>query len=370
MRIAITGARGFVARNLIVRLREAGHTDVAAISHDVDSAEMEAALTGAELVFHLSGVNRPQNAEEFKTGNAGFTAQLCAALAKVAPQAAIVFSSSTQAKLDNPYGRSKLEAEEILMAHGARTGAKISIFRLTNIFGKWSRPNYNSAVATFCYNVARGLSIRIDNPQAPLKLIYIDDVVDCFLSLLDPAKRITGFVSAGPEYETTVGEVSDIIRSFRASRDTLTTLPVGKGMLRALYSTYVASLEPASFAYDLPMYVDPRGTFAEMLKTPDCGQFSYFTAHPGVTRGEHYHHSKTEKFLVIKGDAHFGFRHIETGETHEIVTNGEKAQIVETVPGWTHNITNIGQDEMIVMLWANEVFDREHPDTIGLKVAQ
>lgn len=369
MRIAITGARGFVARNLIVRLREAGHTDIIKISHDIDAIGMETALTGVELVFHLSGVNRPQKAEEFKTGNAGFTAQLCAALANVAPQAAIAFSSSTHATLDNDYGRSKREAEEILLKHSAATGAKVTIFRLTNIFGKWSRPNYNSAVATFCHNVARGLPIRIDNPQAPLKLIYIDDLVDCFLSLLDPSKRITGFASAGPEYKTTVGEVSDIIKNFRASRDTLTTLPVGAGLLRALYSTYVASLEPASFVYDLPMYIDPRGTFAEMLKTPDCGQFSYFTAHPGVTRGEHYHHSKTEKFLVIKGNALFGFRHIETGETYEIVTSGNKAQVVETVPGWTHNITNIGEDEMIVMLWANEVFDRGRPDTIGMKVA-
>lgn len=368
MRIAITGARGFVARNLIVRLREAGHDDVVEISHDFDTERLETAVAGAELVFHLSGVNRPQNTDEFRTGNAGFTAQLCAALAKVAPHAAVAFSSSTQAVLDNDYGISKFEAEEILLAHGATTGATISIFRLTNIFGKWSRPNYNSAVATFCHNVARDLPIRIDNPQAQLKLIYIDDVIDCFLPLLDPAKRTNGFVSAGPEYDTTVGEVGEIIKSFRTSRDTLTTLPVGIGLLRALYSTYVASLEPASFAYDLPMYVDPRGTFAEMLKTPDCGQFSYFTAHPGVTRGEHYHHSKTEKFLVIKGNAHFGFRHIETGETHEIVTSGEKAQIVETVPGWTHNITNIGQDEMIVMLWANEVFDRDRPDTIGMKV--
>lgn len=368
MRIAITGARGFVARNLIVRLRELGQTDLVPISHDIGDADLAAALDGVELVYHLSGVNRPQDPADFATGNVGFTERLCRALERAAPQAAVVFTSSTQALLENDYGRSKKAAEDVLIAHGAETGAVVKIFRLTNVFGKWSRPNYNSAVATFCHNISRGLPITVNNPAAPLRLVYIDDVVECFLRLLDPSARQPGLADCGPEYDTTVGAVAGIIEGFRDSRASLITPPVGTGLIRALYSTYVAAFEPDHFVYDVPMHGDPRGVFCEMLKTPDCGQFSFFTAHPGVTRGEHYHHSKTEKFLVIKGKAHFGFRHIETGALHEVVTSGDKAQIVETVPGWTHNITNIGDDEIIVMLWANEIFDRERPDTIGMKV--
>lgn len=368
MRIAVTGARGFIARNLVVRLREVGETDVVLISHDIGDDELKASLMGVELVYHLSGVNRPEEPSEFATGNVGFTERLCQALASASPMASIVFSSSTQAMRDNDYGRSKKAAEDVLIGHGATTGAVVTLFRLTNVFGKWSRPNYNSAVATFCHNISRDMPITVSNPDAPLKLVYIDDVVEHFITLLDPANRTQGLAEIGPEYDTTVGAVADIIKSFRDSRSSLVIPPVGTGLVRALYSTYVAAFDPENFVYDVPMYGDLRGVFCEMLKTPDCGQFSFFTAHPNITRGEHYHHSKTEKFLVIKGRAHFGFRHIETGQVHEVVTSGEKAQIVETVPGWTHNITNIGEDELIVMLWANEIFDRDRPDTIAMKV--
>jgi UDP-2-acetamido-2,6-beta-L-arabino-hexul-4-ose reductase len=368
MKIAITGARGFVARNLVWRLKEAGELSVSVISHDVSDEVLDSTLAGVELVYHLAGTNRPQNEEEFVSGNVGFTNRLCKSLAKMAPEAAIVFSSSTQAMIDNNYGRSKKAAEEVLFAHGAMTGAAVKIFRLTNVFGKWSRPNYNSVVATFCHNVARGLPITIRDGNAPLRLVYIDDVCDAFLALRDPINRDSGFAEVQPEYRTTVGEVAEIIQSFRESRDTLAMPAVGTALTRALYSTYVAGLDPESFSYDIPMYGDARGTFSEILKTPNCGQFSYFTAHPGVTRGEHYHHSKTEKFLVLRGQAEFGFRHIETGQTYVIVTRGEKAQMVETVPGWTHSITNVGTEEMVVALWANENFDRSRPDTISMKV--
>ena len=242
------------------------------------------------------------------------------------------------------------------------------LFRLANVFGKWCRPNYNSAVATFCHNTARGLPIVVNDPAAALRLVYVDDVVAAFAGLLARPDAPGGFVEAGPVYETTVGEVADRVREFAASRSSLVTARVGGGLVRALYSTYVSHLPPASFAYDVPRHGDARGVFVEMLKTPDCGQFSYFTAHPGITRGEHYHHSKTEKFLVIKGTARFGFRHIVTGETHELTTRGGEGRIVETVPGWTHDITNVGDDELIVMLWANEIFDRERPDTVAMKV--
>jgi UDP-2-acetamido-2,6-beta-L-arabino-hexul-4-ose reductase len=284
-----------------------------------------------------------------------------------------VLASSTQAALDNPYGQSKQAAENALRTYAASTGAATYVFRLTNVFGKWAKPNYNSAVATFCHNIARGLPIAVNAPAAPLCLVYIDDVVQAMVECLDGKVSAdpefgAAFAFAGPVYATTVGAVADQLREFAGSRATLLTPPVGTGLVRALYSTYISYFEPSAFSYEVPRHGDPRGVFVEMLKTPDCGQFSYFTAHPGITRGEHYHHSKTEKFLVIKGTARFGFRHIITGETYSLVTHGGEARIVETVPGWTHDISNIGDDEMIVMLWANEIFDRQRPDTVSMKV--
>lgn len=368
MRIVITGADGFIGRNLAVRLGELGYTDVVGITRDTSSEALHAALKGAGFVFHLAGVNRPKDVSEFTTGNAGFTEALCTALQTAECRAPVVFASSTQAAQDNPYGQSKRAAEHALLHHGARNGTPVYLFRLTNVFGKWARPNYNSAVATFCYNIARGLDISVNDPDAPLHLVYVDDVVEAFVNLLSAPAALSGFIEVGPIYQTTVGGLAETVRGFAKSRTSMVTLRVGTGLTRALYSTYLSNLPPESFAYEVPRHGDPRGVFVEMLKTPDCGQFSYFTAHPGITRGEHYHHSKTEKFLVIKGTAHFGFRHITTGERHELVTKGGEGCIVETVPGWTHNITNIGDDELIVMLWANEIFDPQKPDTFAMKV--
>lgn len=368
MRIVITGADGFLGRNLRVRLRELGYTNVLGVTRSTPAADLPVILRDAEFVFHLAGVNRPPNPEEFQSGNAGFTETLCAGLVAADCRAPIAYASSTQAAFDNAYGRSKLAAEEALLRHGREQGVSVHLYRLANVFGKWSRPNYNSAVATFCYQIARGLPITVNDPAVQLNLVYVDDVVAALTDLLASPRAIGGAREARPVHSTTVGEVADILHSFAASRQTLATPRVGTGLLRALYATYVSFLPPDSFTYDVPSHGDPRGLFVEMLKTPDCGQFSYFTAHPGVTRGGHYHHSKTEKFLVIKGSAHFGFRHIETGQTHELITQGGQARIVETVPGWTHDITNVGADELIVMLWANEVFDRQRPDTVGMKV--
>jgi UDP-2-acetamido-2,6-beta-L-arabino-hexul-4-ose reductase len=245
----------------------------------------------------------------------------------------------------------------------------VAVFRLPGVFGKWCKPNYNSVVATFCHNLARGLSIQINDPAANVRLVYVDDVVSALVSALQTPQSGFGFVQVQPQYAMTLGGLAEQIRAFDACRSAgLQTERVGTGLVRALYATYVSYLPNERFSYEVPQYGDARGVFVEMLKTPDCGQFSYFTAGPGITRGEHYHHTKTEKFLVIKGTAHFGFRQIDTGETHELVTRGGEAQIVETIPGWTHNITNIGDDELIVMLWANEVFDRARPDTIAMKV--
>jgi UDP-2-acetamido-2,6-beta-L-arabino-hexul-4-ose reductase len=300
------------------------------------------------------------------SGNAGLTEALCRALEGFGKSIPVLYTSSTQAAADNPYGESKRAAEAALWALYAKTGNPVHIYRLPNVFGKWARPNYNSAVATFCHNIARDLPITVNDPSARVTLVYIDDVIETFVKIMDgaaPTKDSAGLASIGQVYETTVGKIADTIQGFRQSKDSLVTARVGSGLTRALYSTYVSYLPAEHFSYVIPMHSDKRGTFVEMLKTEDSGQFSYFTAHPGVTRGGHYHHSKTEKFLVIKGKALFKFRHMDTGETHSIYTDGETAEIVETVPGWTHDITNVGDQEMVVMLWANEIFDRARPDT-------
>lgn len=366
MKVLVTGARGFVGQNLAVRLGELGH-EVLALGREEDDAAWGPAAREAEAVVHLAGANRPTDPAEFETGNVGLTQRLCDLLAAAGSTAPILYASSIQAENDNPYGRSKAAAEQVLLDHAKATGTPVAVFRLTNVFGKWTRISYNSAVATFCHRIARGEAIDIHDPAAPLRLVYVDDVIDAFLPLLGGGFA-TGYHEVAPVYETTVGEVADIIRGFPTSRETMVLPRVGTGLIRALYSTYLSYLPVDAFHYDVPIHADPRGRFVEMLKTPDSGQFSYFTAGPGITRGDHYHHSKVEKFLVISGKAHFGFRHIQTGERHEIVVDGAEGRIVETIPGWTHNITNIGDSEMVVMLWANEIFDRTRPDTIAMKV--
>lgn len=368
MRILITGADGFIGKNLRVRLHEAGH-QVVCISRVSSSEDFEQGIAGADFVFHLAGVNRPKTDGEFVEGNQKLTERLCDILLAGGHRTGVVFASSTQAEQENPYGKSKLAAESALLRYRQASGAPLFLFRLTNVFGKWARPNYNSAVATFCHNIARGLPINVNDPAARLRLIHIDDVVAAFLRCLALPDTPTGYAEAGPVYETTVGEVAEAIRRFSESRSTLLSPPVGVGLGRALYATYMSYLPPASFTYKVPQYQDARGSFAEILKTPDCGQFSYFTARPGVTRGEHYHHSKTEKFIVLQGTARFCFRQIETGELHDLVVEGGDGTVVETIPGWAHDITNVGASELIVMLWANEIFDRARPDTIPMKVA-
>jgi len=367
MAVVVTGANGFIGRNLSVRLAEIGW-EVIGIGSDTGTAVLDEALSRAEFVFHLAGINRPTETAEFHTGNVEVTRRLCERLAATGRRIPLVYSSSIQAEINNPYGLSKRRAEEAIVDHARRTGSPVRIFRLANVFGKWGRPNYNSAVATFCHNIARGLKINVSDPAARLSLLYVDDAVSAFLSLLETPWEGAEFAQADPVHETTVGEVADMIRGFAASRSNLLTDRVGTGLTRALYSTYLSYLEPAAFAYEVPRHGDDRGVFVEMLKTPDCGQFSYFTAGPGITRGEHYHHTKTEKFLVLTGEARFGFRHIITNERFEIVIRGGDGRIVETIPGWTHDITNISDDEMVVMLWASEIFDSARPDTIAEKV--
>ncbi|HZJ96631.1 MAG TPA: capsular polysaccharide biosynthesis protein CapF, partial [Oligella sp.] len=348
MRVLITGANGFVGKNLQLHLAERSDVEVLCFTREHTQADLQQLVAKADLVFHLAGVNRPQDPAEFQQGNADLTQSLCEALQASGKAISVVYSSSIQAEADNPYGASKRDAEDALFAFAKSTGAPVFIYRLPNVFGKWARPNYNSAVATFCHNISQGLPIQVNDPSAQVNLVYIDDVVESFLAVLDGTLTQSGFVEIEQQYQVTVGELAEQIQAFKDSRDSLITENVGTGLVRALYSTYVSYLKPKQFSYQVPQHGDERGVFVEMLKTKDAGQFSFFTAHPGITRGGHYHHSKTEKFLVIKGKACFRFRHMITGEFYELYTSGEQPEIVETVTGWTHDITNVGEDEMVV----------------------
>jgi UDP-2-acetamido-2,6-beta-L-arabino-hexul-4-ose reductase len=367
MKLLLTGADGFIGKNLRVAIGEKGW-ECLAITRTSSEADLRAAIAEADVVLHLAGVNRPQDPAEFISGNTGFTQKLCSLLAESGRKLPLAITSSIQAERDNPYGLSKKVAEDAVLAYGAKTGAAARVYRLPNVFGKWCKPNYNSAVATFCHNIAYGLPVQVNDPAAPLSLVYVDDVVAELLAFASAPGAAFGQFPMAPVYQTTVGAVVEQIQAFQGVREHLVTEPVGTGLVRALYSTYVSYLPSEQFSYGVPKHGDPRGVFVEMLKTKDSGQFSFFTAHPGITRGGHYHHSKTEKFLVIKGRALFKFRQIITDETYSLETSGDEPVIVETIPGWAHDITNIGDDEMVVMLWANEIFDRAMPDTIAAKV--
>lgn len=369
MRILITGADGFIGQNLRVRLKELDQHEVFTFTRRQSDDELAELLNQADWVFHLAGINRPQDPNEFKIGNADLTDSLCLLIAKSQRVIPVVLSSSIQSNLENDYGKSKLAAETSLLNLNKQTANPVFIYRLPNVFGKWSRPNYNSAVATFCHNIARDLPITINNADASINLVYIDDILDAWITLLNSdLSNLSNYQQVIPEYTTTVGNIATTINAFKESIQSGITLSVGTGLTRALYSTYLSFLPTQNFAYPLIKHEDPRGVFVEMLKTPDSGQFSFFTAHPGITRGGHYHHTKTEKFLVIKGTAKYRFRHIITDEYYELIVDGTNPTIVETIPGWSHDVTNIGNDELVVMLWANEIFDRQKPDTINFTI--
>ena len=368
MKVLVTGANGFVGKNLVLRLREQADIEVLSFVRGDSVAQLQAALVLADAIIHLAGENRPASPDAFEQVNAGLTRQICDGLRTLGKSIPLLLASSVQAELDNPYGRSKQAAEQAVEQLAKDNGNPVATYRLPGVFGKWCKPNYNSVVATFCHNKAHDLPVQINDATARIRLVYVDDVVNAFLSLL--ASPWAGLVrpAVQPEYSITLGELSAQIDAFKNCRSTLVSERVGTGLTRALYATYVSYLPKDKFAYEVPAYGDARGVFVEMLKTPDAGQFSFFTAHPGITRGGHYHHTKTEKFLVIKGKARFGFRHMLTNEVYHLDTEGSKPQVVETVPGWTHDITNVGDEEMVVMLWANEIFDRANPDTITSKV--
>lgn len=367
MKVLVTGSDGFIGKNLLVKLAE--HSiDYACFTRAQSIDDLPELLESVDFVFHLAGVNRPTDPVEFVLQNYELTSTLCDAIKKIERSIPIAFTSSIQAVSDKAYGTSKKSAEEALIQLNVYTQASVYLYRLPNVFGKWARPNYNSVVATFCHNIAQELPIRIDNPSSIVQLLYIDDLLESFISILGNPQPGVSRPVVGPEYSLTVGDLASQIEAFHSSRYTLVTEEVGNGLTRALYATYLSYLKPTQFAYELVAHEDSRGRFVEMLKTKDSGQFSFFTAHPGITRGGHYHHTKSEKFLVLQGLARFGFRNILTNEVFDLTVDGVAPKIVETIPGWTHDITNIGDNELIVMLWASEAFNRVQPDTIANKV--
>lgn len=362
MRVLITGSNGFIGKNLVVHLNELKDIEVETFSRENTISQLMEMCSKVDFIIHLAGINRPKNNSEFTEGNENLTTVLCDVLSQSGRKVPIILASSIQAVQENLYGKSKLASEEAVEEYSRITGSEVYIYRLPNVFGKWCKPNYNSVVATFCYNIVNNLEININDPDVELSLVYIDDVVEEFVSVLSLDKA-ANTVKVNPVYNVTLSDLAKTICAFRDDNKELKVGTVGQGLTRCLYSTYLSYKTPKMFSYKLVAHEDSRGTFVEMLKTENSGQFSFFTAHPGITRGGHYHHSKTEKFLVIKGSAKFKFRNIVTDELYEINTTGKKAEIVETIPGWVHDITNVGDDEMFVMLWANEIFDNEHPDT-------
>lgn len=368
MKVLITGAQGFIAKNLKVRLLELKDFEILEFTRTSHPDSLDLALAQADAVVHLAGTNRPTDLSEFKTGNTDFTQKLCELIKSYSNIKKVLFTSSRQAELDNPYGISKKLAEDFVL--GLKDQCKVGVYRLPNVFGKWSRPNYNSAVATFCYNIARDLPIRVDDPNKELSLVYIDDVITHFIQFLNGEGQVPtdGFMQVSPVYNTQVGYVAQQIQSYHDLRSKAKVLTIGQGLERALYATYISFLPKEHFAYALQGHSDSRGTFCEVLKTPASGQVSFFTAHPGVTRGGHYHHTKSEIFLVVQGRALFKFKHLTTHEYFELEVDAKDLRCVQTIPGWAHDITNISDQEMIVVLWANEIFDKSHPDTIAAEV--
>ena len=367
MQILVTGAEGFIGQNLISHLSRDDNFNVDTLKRGEPLEVLERKIRSADTIFHLAGANRPDKESDFETVNVGLTGTICDLAQATGKKIPIVFSSSVQAELDNPYGISKLKAENILREYEKNTSSSIYIFRLTNVMGKWCRPNYNSVVATFCHNIVNDIPLEIHDPEKALTLVYIDDLVMEFMKILRSSVVPKKFHEVKPEYVITLQNLADKLRFFKEGRHSLYIDETGDGLTRALYATFLSYLDKNDFSYTIPEYTDERGRFSEILKTLNCGQVSFLTAKPGVIRGRHYHHTKSEKFLVVHGEAEFNFRHLVSGERHKIRVTSDTPTIVETIPGWIHDIKNTGNDDLIVFLWANEVFDRDNPDTYGIE---
>lgn len=376
MKILVTGANGFVGKNMVSTLKNimdgkerTRNFDIDVIYiYDVNNTidDLKYYTKDCDFVLHLAGVNRPKDTSEFYVGNASFTETLCSLLEEHNNKCPILISSSIQASKDNDYGKSKKEGEEYLLNHGEKMNSKVYIYRLANLFGKWCKPNYNSVTATWCYNTANGLNIQVNDPDVELPLCYIDDVIEEFLNALEghPTVCKEGIYSVHPIHNIKLGELADIIKSFKESRGTLNVPNMKVDSLeKKLYSTYLSYLPKNKFSYPLKMNIDQRGSFTEFLKTDDYGQVSVNISKPGITKGQHWHHSKNEKFLVVSGKGLIQFRDIYSDEVIEYYVSGDKLEVIDIPTGYTHNIINVGETNMVTIMWANEKFDPKHPDT-------
>jgi UDP-2-acetamido-2,6-beta-L-arabino-hexul-4-ose reductase len=369
MKVLVTGSKGFIGKNLVAELRNQNYEDIFEYSKETDPTLLDEFCKEADFVFHLAGVNRPIDQSEFMNCNYGFTSILLETLKKYHNTCPIMISSSTQAELDNLYGISKKAGEDLLFSYSKETGAKALVYRLPNVFGKWCRPNYNSAVATFCHNIAYSSPIKINDPSVVMNLVYIDDVVEELINALNGAENSVGDYCEIPVvHSKTLGEIVDLIDSFRKSREERSIPDMSNAFTKKLYSTYLSYLPENQFSYDLMMNIDQRGSFTEFIKTPDRGQVSVNISKPGITKGNHWHHTKNEKFLVVSGKGVIRFRKIGSDEIIECFVNGEKLQVVDIPTGYTHNIENIGDTDLITIMWANEYFDPKKPDTFFLEV--
>ncbi|GFI32630.1 UDP-2-acetamido-2,6-beta-L-arabino-hexul-4-ose reductase [Lachnospiraceae bacterium] len=382
MKVLVTGAKGFIGRNLIATLNNISTGkdnsfglvgDIIVYEYDIDSEEelLDRYCTDCDFVFNLAGVNRPREQKEFMEGNFGFASVLLDTLKKHHNNCPIMSSSSIQAELDNPYGKSKKAGEDLIFQYGRETGAKVFIYRYPNVFGKWCRPNYNSAVATFCNNIANDLPIQVNDPAVVMKLVYIDDVVaELIAALKDEAHEDEhGYCFVPIVHTITLGAIVELLYSFKKSREDL-SIPdmTGNSFEKKLYATYLSYLPKDKFSYPLKMNMDERGSFTEILKTPERGQFSVNITKPGITKGEHWHHTKNEKFVVVSGKAMIQFRQVDSNEIIEYHVSGEKMEVVDIPTGYAHNIINEGDTELVTFMWCSECFNSEKPDTYFLKV--
>jgi UDP-2-acetamido-2,6-beta-L-arabino-hexul-4-ose reductase len=375
MKVLVTGAMGFIGRNLVAELSARKEIEVQAFDVDIPPEALDAFCRDCEFVFHLAGVNRPKDPDDYMAGNKGFTETLVESLDKAKNRCPVAAASSTQAALDNPYGRSKRAMEEVLEAHRRASGAPVWIFRLPNVFGKWCRPNYNSAVATFCHNLANGLLIQVNDPAAELSLVHIDDVVRALIEKLesararanDPSSR-EGFAEVSPVYRKRLGDIVAALLRIRDDREALRIPDVSDDFIRKLSSTYQTYLPPERIRVPLATKSDPRGSFTEMIKSPSGGQVSVNVIKPGQRKGNHWHHTKFEKFITVFGRGVVRMRRIDETEVREYAVDGERIDLIEIPSGHTHNIENLGTTDMVIVMWANEPFDPERPDTFFQEV--
>jgi len=362
--LLITGANGFIGKNLVAALERNEELQIFKYGKNDSFDRLRDYVEQADFVFHLAGVNRPKELIEFETGNHLFTNELLQIILASGKKLPVLMASSAQAALDNPYGASKKNAEKSLIRYADETGSHVFIYRLPNVFGKWCRPNYNSVVATWCHNISRGLPIQIHDPLSEMNLVYIDDVVDEFVNTCITGVQQNNICS----YRLTLQLLADTLQAFKNSRDTLVLADYGDDLTKKLYSTYLSYLPEDEFAYELKMRHDNRGWLAEFVKSPSTGQIFISRTKPGITRGNHWHHTKVEKFLVIEGEAIIRFRQLHGDKIIEYPVSGEQLQVLDIPPGYTHSITNVGVTDVITIFWANEIFNPQKPDTYFLEV--